>query len=228
MIELDCFGETCPKPVVRALQALADPASAGAVRVAVDNEVAVENLRRLAASRKTEARVEEIPGGWSVEIVEAPGAGDGPEAPGAPAASGTGEIGPVESDAGGASADAAAAVAAGARPDAPAVVLIGGAGLGRGDDELGGILMRGVLYALSQRAEVPRTIIFYNGGARLTSAGSPALEDIRELERRGTEVLTCGTCLDYLGITDELAVGGVTNLYAITEAMMGTGRVVTL
>ena len=88
--------------------------------------------------------------------------------------------------------------------------------------------MKGVLYALSQRDEVPRRIIFFNSGAYLTSEGSDALEDIRELERRGTEILTCGTCLDYLGIKERLAVGGVTNLYLITEALMEPGKVVTL
>ena len=75
---------------------------------------------------------------------------------------------------------------------------------------------------------MPRRLICYNSGAYLTSEGAPTLDDIRALERRGTEVLTCGTCLDYLGIRDKLAVGGVTNLYAIAQALMGPGRAVTL
>ena len=54
------------------------------------------------------------------------------------------------------------------------------------------------------------------------------LDDIRELERRGCEVLTCGTCLDFHGIKDRLAVGGVTNLYAISEIALGPDKVVTL
>ena len=64
-----------------------------------------------------------------------------------------------------------------------------------------------------------------------TSASAPQnllLGRYRVLERRGTEVLTCGTCLDYLDIRDKLAVGGVTNLYAIAQALMGPGRAVTL
>ena len=54
------------------------------------------------------------------------------------------------------------------------------------------------------------------------------LDDIRELERRGCEILTCGTCLDFHGLRDELAVGGVTNLYAISEILLGPDRKVTL
>ena len=60
-------------------------------------------------------------------------------------------------------------------------------------------------------------MLFYNGGAHLTCEGSESLEDIKELESRGTKILTCGTCLDFYGIKDKLAVGEVTNLYAIAE-----------
>jgi peroxiredoxin family protein len=60
-------------------------------------------------------------------------------------------------------------------------------------------------------------MIFFNGGAHLTCEGSESVEDIKELESRGTKILTCGTCLDFYGIRDKLAVGGVTNLYEIAE-----------
>lgn len=216
MIELDAFGETCPKPVIRAMKALAGPAAAGAVRVLVDNTTAVENLKRLAASKEGTVEVAEVEGGWAVTIsgVAAEAAESPADDEAALAAAGI--ACPVPDEAPGA-------------PDAtPATVLIGRNVLGRGNDELGAVLMKGVLYAMAQRDEVPRKIIFFNSGAYLTSEGSASLEDIRELERRGTEILTCGTCLDYLGIREQLAVGGVTNLYFITEAMLEPGRVVTL
>ena len=60
-------------------------------------------------------------------------------------------------------------------------------------------------------------MLFYNGGAHLTCEGSESLDDIKELASRGTKILTCGTCLDFYGIKDKLAVGEVTNLYAIAE-----------
>lgn len=214
MQELNCFGETCPKPVIRAMKALSDPASKGEVRVFVDNEVAVENLKRLATSKQVAASVETVDGGWAVEITGAAVPDGAPAAEPTEADLPEGIVCPVP----------AAPVAPG--PDT--TVLIGRNVLGRGNDELGGVLMKGVLYAMAQRDVVPRKVIFYNSGAYLTSEGSASLDDIRELERRGTEILTCGTCLDYLGIKEKLAVGGVTNLYFITEAMMEPGKVVTL
>ena len=36
----------------------------------------------------------------------------------------------------------------------------------------------------------------------------------------GVEILTCGTCLSHYGLTDRLQVGGVTNMYVITEKQM--------
>ena len=55
-----------------------------------------------------------------------------------------------------------------------------------------------------------------------------SLEDIKELESRGTQILTCGTCLDFYGIREKLAVGGVTNLYEIAKVMAGEPGVTTL
>lgn len=97
------------------------------------------------------------------------------------------------------------------------VVAIGSDTMGRGSDELGRILVKGLIYALAHREAVPKTMLFFNAGAYLTCAGSESLDDIRSLERRGTEVLTCGTCLDFYDIREKLGVGGVTNLYTIAE-----------
>ena len=54
------------------------------------------------------------------------------------------------------------------------------------------------------------------------------LEDIKELSERGVEILTCGTCLDFYGIKEKLAVGGVTNMYSIAEKMFQAGKVVRI
>ena len=98
--------------------------------------------------------------------------------------------------------------------------------MGRGSEELGRTLMKGFLFAVGQLPQLPKTILFYNGGAHLTVEGSPVLEDLKKLEAQGVEILTCGTCLNYYGITEKLAVGGVTNMYVIAEKMLNAGNVV--
>ena len=62
-------------------------------------------------------------------------------------------------------------------------------------------------------------MLFFNSGAYLTCEGSDSLEDIKELEAQGVEVMTCGTCLDFYELKEKLAVGGVTNMYVIVEKM---------
>ena len=98
--------------------------------------------------------------------------------------------------------------------------------MGRGSEELGRTLMKGFLFAVGQLPELPKTILFYNGGARLTTEGSDSLEDLKKLEAQGVEILTCGTCLNYYGLTDKLAVGSVTNMYTIVEKLAGAGKVI--
>jgi selenium metabolism protein YedF len=106
------------------------------------------------------------------------------------------------------------------------VVAINSAKMGVGHDELGGVLIKGFIFALTQMDELPSAILFYNGGATLTTEGSTSLEDLKNLEAQGVEILTCGTCLNYYGLGDKLRVDEVTNMYAIVEKLTGADLVV--
>ena len=46
------------------------------------------------------------------------------------------------------------------------------------------------------------------------------------LESEGVTVLTCGTCLDFYGLKEKLAVGGVTNMYDIVERMENAAQII--
>lgn len=106
------------------------------------------------------------------------------------------------------------------------VVAIASDRMGSGNDELGKVLIKGFIYAVTQLEELPDTILFYNGGATLTVDSSDSLEDIRFLEENGVEVLTCGTCLNYYELTDHLAVGSVSNMYTIVEKLAGADKII--
>ena len=62
--------------------------------------------------------------------------------------------------------------------------------------------------------------------AAVTCEGSASLEDLQKLESLGVEILTCGTCLNHYGLTEQLRVGGVTNMYVIVEKQMQATKVV--
>lgn len=42
------------------------------------------------------------------------------------------------------------------------------------------------------------------------------------------EVLVCGTCLNYYGLTEQLKAGRVSNLYELLEKLQQAGKVVPL
>jgi len=110
----------------------------------------------------------------------------------------------------------------------PLVVLIPSDGMGRGDEELGGILMRSFLHTLNEVEPLPSTIIFLNSGVKLTVEGSVVLEDLQALEQRGVGLLACGTCLDFYGLKDSTAVGHISNMYSIAETLLGAAKLVAL
>ena len=61
--------------------------------------------------------------------------------------------------------------------------------MGRGDDELGHKLMKAFIFAVTQQEELPATMLFYNGGAKLTVEGSPVLDDLKGLAEQGVRSL---------------------------------------
>nr|WP_302655963.1 sulfurtransferase-like selenium metabolism protein YedF [uncultured Agathobaculum sp.] len=194
MIQVNAIGDACPIPVVKTLNALKELGSAGTVQTLVDNEIAVQNLTRLAESKgctiKTEKRSEKE---FCVTITTA------------------GAIAAAENE------EISCTVPATKKKT---VVVVSADHMGEGSEELGRILIKGFLFALTQQEHLPSTVLFYNGGAKLTTEGSASLEDLKTLEANGVEILTCGTCLDYYGLKDKLAVGGVTNMYVIVEKQM--------
>lgn len=194
-IVVNAVGEQCPIPVVKATCALREMTEPGTLEVHVDNEIAVQNLTRMAGGNHLPVRSEKMGEKEFVVIMEvAEPAGDAPR---------------QESE---------LVCAADSRGDF--LVAVDTDVMGRGSDELGRMLMKGFLFAVSQLPRLPKTMLFYNGGAHLTTAGSASLEDLKNMEAQGVEILTCGTCLNHYGLTDKLAVGEVTNMYVITEKQM--------
>ena len=116
----------------------------------------------------------------------------------------------------------------GPRPIASLVLVVPDSKMGRGDKELGEILMRGLFHALGEVEPYPDTIVFFNAGVWLAVDDSPVLDDLKALEADGVSMLVCGTCLNYFDIKHRLAVGLVSNMYDIAEAMLGAEKVLRL
>lgn len=108
------------------------------------------------------------------------------------------------------------------------VVVISHDQMGRGERELGHVLIRSFLHTLTEVGDRPDTMIFFNTGVKLTVENSEVLDDLQTLEQNGIEILVCGTCLDYFELKDKIAVGQISNMYTIAETMLSAGRLVTV
>lgn len=196
---VDARGLACPQPVMKTKEALKEMET-GTLRVLVDNEIAVQNVMKL-GNYEGLSPVCEKKGEKEFQI--------------------TLKVNGTE----GSLKDEPESCAPDSRKKG-LVAVISSDQMGTGDEELGRILMKGFLYALTQLEQLPETILVYNGGAKLTVEGSKALEDFKNLEAQGVEILTCGTCLNHYGLTEKLAVGSVTNMYEIAEKLAKAGTVI--
>ncbi|WP_035293122.1 sulfurtransferase-like selenium metabolism protein YedF [Clostridium sp. KNHs214] len=100
--------------------------------------------------------------------------------------------------------------------------------LGNGHEDLGNILIKSYLFALSEADVIPTDLIFVNAGVKLTVEGSEVLESLSKLEERGVKIQVCGTCLDFYKIKEQLKIGEISNMYSIVETMNTSDKIVKL
>ncbi len=200
METVNAFGLACPKPLMMAKAKIDEGVRELAVQV--DNETAVKNVSRLADKYGLNVAVEAIEGGWSVNFTEGAGA---PAVAAAPAA-------PVCTPAG-----------------CGYAVFVGKDHVGEGDPQLGYNLMKMAIYTLSESDDVPASLLFMNGGVKLvTGEEQQIIDSVNKLIEKGTEVLVCGTCLDFYGLKEQLKVGEVSNMYDILGRMQEAAKTITL
>ena len=198
---IDCKGMACPLPVVNAKKAAEELNAGDVLTVLVDNEIAVQNLTRLAEHKGYSASAEKKAEKEYAVVMQISGA----------VAEGIQE-------------EEVACVMDSRRKGM--LVVLSANVMGTGDAKLGTSLMKAFVFALTKQDQLPDTILCYNTGASLTCEGADTLEDLKLLESEGVTILTCGTCLDFYGLKEKLAVGGVTNMYDIVERMENAAQII--
>lgn len=108
------------------------------------------------------------------------------------------------------------------------VLFVNSERIGQGDDVLGAKLMGSFFYSLVRATGKPEKVVFMNSGVRLTCKGSAALDDLKLLAADGVQIFSCGTCLDYYGLKEKLAVGEVGTMNDTVDAMMAAEDVVSI
>jgi selenium metabolism protein YedF len=98
--------------------------------------------------------------------------------------------------------------------------------IGSGDDKLGTLLMQSFIKSLPDVPPLPQRIILLNSGVRLATEGSAVLDTLRDYEKQGVEIFSCGTCLDFFGLKEQLRVGKPTNMFDVITSLRSFDRVV--
>ncbi len=198
---IDCRGMACPLPVVNAKKAAEELHTGDTLVVLIDNEIAVQNLQRFASHKGYPATGEKRSDQEYAVTMQ------------------------ITTDSASAPVEEEIACQADTRQKGLLVVLSANT-MGTGDPKLGTSLMKAFVFALTKQDQLPETILCYNSGAYLTCEGADTLEDLQLLESEGVTILTCGTCLDFYGLKEKLAVGGITNMYDIVERMESARTIV--
>ncbi len=186
---LDAKGKECPMPVIMAKKEI-DSGNNSFV-VEVDNDIAVQNLKKLANNQGFAVSVEEENSLFKVyfskdldklsEVEVFNETSDKLE-------ENKTEIGNWS-------------------------VFIGKEIIGAGNEELGKSLIKMYLYTISESDNLPKSILFMNDGVKVPTLNHQAAEHLRDLETKGVEILVCGACLNFYGLEEKLKVGKVSNMY---------------
>ena len=190
MKKLDCIGKVCPIPVIETKKLIKENPDEQDFEVLVDNEVATQNLSKMAKELNIDASVEKLEDSqYKVRLKKSMVCEDMFEE----------EISPVNTD--------------------KYIVAISDDKMGNGDPTFSKSLLEGFIYALTEQDVLPQKVILYNRGVFLTSANEKTVEDFKDLQAKGVEILSCGLCLGNYELKEKLQVGEITNMYKIVELL---------
>lgn len=190
MKKIDCLGKVCPIPVIETKKMIKENPDEVDFKILVDNEVATQNLAKMAKELKIESSSEKIEDGvYRVNLKRNPD-----------------QVCEIMED-------------EPAINTSSYVVAISDDRMGNGDEEFSKSLLEGFIYALTEQDVLPEKVIFYNRGVFLTSENEKTIEDLQNLADKGVEILSCGLCLGNYKLKEKLAVGEITNMYKIVEIL---------
>jgi selenium metabolism protein YedF len=194
---INAKGLACPEPVILTKKALE---THGDVVVLVDNTTAMENIKRFAASAGCSVEVNNEPDGvFRIQLKKQGNA---------------------------AQENVSYCIDRPLTASGPTVFVIAADTMGKGNDELGTVLMKAFIHTTIELEAGPDVMIFYNAGVKLAAEGSDFLKDLKELEKKGVKMLVCGTCVNYFNLTGKIAAGVVSNMYDIAGILSRAGRIV--
>jgi hypothetical protein len=100
------------------------------------------------------------------------------------------------------------------------VFLIGSESIGRGDDILGYEILMSMLETLVEREDHPEAVVFWNTAVKLLAEGSPAVPNLKNLEKKGVQLLAGQLCVKELELIGKMAVGKLATMDEILDLIL--------
>jgi selenium metabolism protein YedF len=199
---VDTKGQLCPEPLIAAKRALKESSEGESFMLITDNKTAYENLKRFLNDNKAITTCDESQGVWTFTVTKT-----------------TGDVVRAEPE-------EYCDTSITHFEKGNYIVVISSDKMGEGDEKLGHILMSTFIKALKDTDKLPEKILLYNSGVKLATKSSPVIDNLRDLEKMGIELLLCGTCVSFYSLESEVGVGSISNMFVMTEIMSSTGKVI--
>ena len=211
--QLDARNLDCPKPILETQKIFQDENVSQAV-ILVGNKTAKENLKRMANTKGYDCHIEEH-GDDQYTVTISRTKPEGKEEPKGNTAENIEEKNTEGK---------------GNLPTEPKglTYLILSDELGRGEAELGKLLMKGFLYTLTQTQPLPEKLVLLNSAVKLSTENPETIEHLKALENEGVMIYSCGTCLNFYDLADNLQAGIIGNMYDVVEAINQTHNKITV
>ncbi|MBW6499868.1 MAG: sulfurtransferase-like selenium metabolism protein YedF [Bacteroidales bacterium] len=202
MIIVDTCGQKCPAPLIATRRALREAGSEEVIEVITDNLTSYNNLSRFLTDNYTDFSVSEEKGKWTLRITRR---------------SETGSFTKPQDY---------CSTSPDTFPKGDFIIVFSSDRMGEGADELGHLLAGNFIKAVKDLDLLPEKIIFYNKGVILVSEESPVVENLKDLEKMGVELLVCATCVNYYKLEGKTTTGILSNMFVIAQAMASAGKII--
>ena len=179
MREVNAKGLPCPQPVIKTKEALESVKKGEKIKVILDNEASFRNVQKFVNAQKHKIVSTEKNGNEYIIIIE--------------------KVGDISKE-----VPISCEIPTEQKQDT--FVIIATDTMGK-EEKLGKILMKAYFETMLVHNLLPDRIFFMNTGIKLTTIEKDFIPLIKELERKGVEIYTCGTCLKYFQLEDQLKVG---------------------
>ncbi|MDD2197588.1 MAG: sulfurtransferase-like selenium metabolism protein YedF [Bacteroidales bacterium] len=100
------------------------------------------------------------------------------------------------------------------------IVVLKSNTMGKGDDTLGKMLMKGFLSTICELDSLPKEVICFNSAVKLAINETATARNLEKLNELGVKITLCGTCVDFFNLKNSIKIGEISNMYYIATTML--------